>query len=194
MSTPPDKPSLHHRPAPDWPFVGIMVAIGGTYVAVILLMLAADLCYTTPDDMWAALKKPEIQYSIKLTLVSCTITAILSVWVAIPLGYLLSRYEFRGKSLLDAILDIPIVLPPLVVGLSLLILFQFLPRSVHGAVIYQLPAVVIAQFMVACAFAVRTVRITFGESDLRKEQVALTLGCSRWQAFSRVVFPEARQD
>ena len=63
---------------------------------------------------------PEIRYSVKLSLISCTITTILSLWVAVPVGYLLSRFKFVGQNLLDAILDIPIVLPPLVVGLSLL--------------------------------------------------------------------------
>lgn len=138
-----------------------------------------------------ALAKPEIQYSIRLSLISCTITAILSLWVAIPIGYLMSRYRFFGHSLLDAILDIPIVLPPLVVGLSLLIAFQFLPVAVREWVVYEIPAVILAQFMVACAFAVRTMRATFDQIDVRREQVALTLGCSRFQAFSRIVLPES---
>jgi molybdate transport system permease protein len=140
-----------------------------------------------------ALQKPAIRYSIKLSLISCTITAILSLWVAIPVGYLLSRHQFFGRNLIDAILDIPIVLPPLVVGLSLLILFQFAPTSLREAVVYQIPAVVLAQFAVACAFAVRTMRATFDQIDARREQVALTLGCSRAQAFGMVVLPEARR-
>ncbi|MEO2021636.1 MAG: ABC transporter permease [Pirellulaceae bacterium] len=138
-----------------------------------------------------ALAKPEIQYSIRLSLISCTITAILSLWVAIPIGYLMSRYRFFGHSLLDAILDIPIVLPPLVVGLSLLIAFQFLPVFIREIVVYEIPAVILAQFMVACAFAVRTMRATFDQIDVRHEHVALTLGCSRFQAFYRVVLPDA---
>ena len=138
-----------------------------------------------------ALAKPEIQYSIRLSLISCTITAILSLWVAIPIGYLMSRYRFFGHSLLDAILDIPIVLPPLVVGLSLLIAFQFLPVVIREIVVYEIPAVILAQFMVACAFAVRTMRATFDQIDVRHEHVALTLGCSRFQAFHRVVLPDA---
>lgn len=140
-----------------------------------------------------ALAKPEIQYSIKLTLISCTITAILSLWVAVPIGYLMSRHRFWGRNLIDATLDIPIVLPPLVVGLSLLILFQFFPVFLREAVVYQIPAVILAQFSVACAFAVRTMRATFDQIDSRQEQVALTLGCSRWQAFGMVVLPEARR-
>ena len=70
-----------------------------------------------------------------------------------------------GQNLLDAILDIPIVLPPLVVGLSLLILFQFAPVWLREAVVYEIPAVILAQFMVACAFAVRTMRATFDQID-----------------------------
>lgn len=140
-----------------------------------------------------ALSKPEIRYSIKLTLISCTITAILSLWVAIPIGYLMSRHRFPGRNLIDAILDIPIVLPPLVVGLSLLILFQYAPVHLREAVVYQVPAVIIAQFSVACAFAVRTMRATFDQIDARHEQVALTLGCSRVQAFGMVVIPEAKR-
>lgn len=138
-----------------------------------------------------ALRKKEIQFSICLSLLSCTATAILSVWVAVPTAYLLSRHRFFGRNLMDALLDVPIVLPPLVVGLSLLILFQFAPRSWQEAVVYKVPAVVLAQFAVACAFAVRTMRATFDQIDARREQVALTLGCSRLQAFALVVVPEA---
>lgn len=151
---------------------------------------AARLVFNPITD---ALSKPEIRYSIKLTLISCTITAILSLWVAIPIGYLMSRHRFPGHDLIDAVLDIPIVLPPLVVGLSLLILFQYAPVALREAVVYQIPAVIIAQFSVACAFAVRTMRATFDQIDARHEQVALTLGCSRMQAFGMVVVPEAKR-
>ena len=97
------------------------------YVVLILAMVVADLSYTTPDRLWEALRSPEIRYAIKLSLVSCLVTTVLSLWVAVPLGYLLSRTRFWGKPVLDTILDIPIVLPPLVIGLSLLILFQTAP-------------------------------------------------------------------
>ncbi len=149
------------------------------------------LSWLAYNPMTTALGKREIQNSIKLTLISCTISTILSLWVAIPIGYLLSRYRFWGRNFLDALLDIPIVLPPLVIGLSLLIVFKFLPSGLQSAVVYQVPAVVLAQFAVACAFAVRTMRATFDQIDARREQVALTLGCNRAQAFGMVVLPEA---
>ncbi len=183
--------------------------IGATYVILIVAMLAADTWYmaeksvrAADGDTWQALvsQNPvvtaladrKIRYSIWLSLTSCTLSAVFSLLVAVPIGYLMSRHEFPGKRLLDAVLDIPIVLPPLVVGLSLLILFQYPPFSlVARDVVYQLPAVVLAQFSVACAFAVRTMKSTFDHIDPRSEQVAITLGCSRSQAFGWVVLPDA---
>src|SRR2546423_2714882 len=120
--------------------------MGGFYVLLIVSMLVADVLSTTPGHLWALLKNRDIRYSIKLSLVSCTITAILSVWVAVPLGYLLSRYRFPGRVLLDVLLDVPIVLPPLVIGLCLLILFQTPPgRWVQRLVpvTYAIPSVIL---------------------------------------------------
>ena len=209
--------SQAHRPKSDVPFYVILAVIGGTYVVLLLGMLLADVAYMVSSDAagvvplpgaleWsrpllrpilpiiAALGKPEIRFSIKLTMVSCLFTAILSLIVAVPLGYSISRFHFPGRSLLDAMLDIPIVLPPLVVGLSLLILFQFWPfRLMSRWIVYQVPAVILAQFMVAAAFAIRTMRATFDQIDTRPEQVALTLGCNQAQAFMLVVFPQARR-
>jgi molybdate transport system permease protein len=172
------------------------VILGGTYLVLVVAMLLADASFTSPGHLWSALQSREIRYAIRLSLITCSLTAILSVWVATPIGYLLSRHSFRGKALLDAILDIPIVLPPLVIGLSLLILFQTPPgRAIQRfiPVTYEVPSIVLAQFSVACAFAVRTLRATFDQIPARQEHVALTLGCSRSQAFWRVVFPEARR-
>src|SRR5262245_15351331 len=96
----------------DLPFLLILAVIGGLYVFLIVAMLAADAAYTSTDHFFRALASREIRYAIQLSLLSCSVTAILSVWVAVPLGYLLSRYLFPLKWLVDAILDIPIVLPP----------------------------------------------------------------------------------
>ncbi|QDT79163.1 Sulfate transport system permease protein CysW [Gimesia maris] len=220
------------KPRSDLAFYTIFISISAFYVFLIVAMLTAETTYTTPDHIWKAFAKPEIRYAIWLSLISCAITTVLSLWVSVPIGYLMSRHEFPGKTLIDAILDIPIVLPPLVIGLCLLILFQveipqiewlnrmvaeksgveYLPSAstaqtdsvddvirkvtkvIFGksiGVTYEIPSVILAQFMVACAFAVRTMRVTFDQIGPRYEQVALTLGCSRGQAFWRVVFPQA---
>ena len=97
---------------------------------------------------------------------------------------------------MDAVLDIPIVLPPLVIGISLLILFQTPPGKAIERVLpftYAVPGVVLAQFAVACAFAVRTMLVTFDQISPRGEQVAMTLGCNRAGAFWRVALPESRR-
>ena len=184
------------RARSDLPFLAGLSLLGGLYVFLIVAMIVADTAYTSPRHVWEALGNPNIRYAIKLSLIACSLSALLSLWVAVPLGYLMSRFQFPGKSLVDAVLDIPIVLPPLVLGLSLLILFQTsLGRAIEQIipVTYAVPSVILAQFSVAAAFAVRTMRVTFEQINPRSEQVALTLGCSRSQAFWRVAVPEARR-
>ena len=158
----------------------------------VLVAPTGKLSLSKPNPLVQALRSRDIRFSIKLSLVSCTLTTLLSLWVAVPIGYMMSRFEFRGKPLIDTLLDIPIVLPPLVVGLSLLILFRYMPEWLSDTVVYKWPAVVLAQFMVACAFAVRTMRVTFDQIPQRFEQVALTLGCNRRRAFWRVIMPQAK--
>ena len=94
-----------------------------------------------------------------------------------------------------------VVLPPLVLGLSLLIMFhlriggwqleEWLREEVGRPVTFQWPAVILAQFSVACAFAVRTMRVTFDQINPRVEDVARTLGCNRGQAFLQIALPQA---
>jgi molybdate transport system permease protein len=205
-----------HAPLPaprrrgDAFFLLLLAAIGGAYVVLILALLAADIAFLFRPSPGAEanpllraglrfvrpLGTPEIQHAVWLTLISCTLSAILSVWVAVPLGYLMSRYDFPGKRWADALLDIPVVLPPLVVGISLLILFRWAPLEAVERVVpftHAKPGVVLAQFAVAAAFAVRTMRVSFDGISPRQEQVALTLGASRAQAFWRVVLPAARR-
>jgi molybdate transport system permease protein len=178
-------------------FLAGQVGLLGSYVFLIAALLAALAMFTSPGDILAAVASPAIRYALRLSLLSCTLTSLLCLWIAIPAGYVLSRYRFAGRNLVDAVLDIPIVLPPLVLGLALLILFNRTPlgRAVERIVpvTFAVPSVVLAQFSVACAFAVRTMRITFDQIDPRSERVALTLGCSRWQAFWMVAMPEARR-
>lgn len=170
--------------------------IGSTYVALIVALLIADLVNTSPARMWEALASREIRYSIRLSLLSSGIATILALWIAVPFGYLLARVPFPGRALVETIVDIPIVLPPLVVGLSLLILFQSSAgRAVQEVmpITYRIPAVILAQFAVVTAFAVRSMRGTFSQISPRAEQVALTLGCTPCQAFWHVALPSARR-
>lgn len=188
-------PPPFHRS--DLPFLAGLALIGGLYVALIVALVAVDLAYTSAADIVRAFASPPIRAAVWLSLVSCSAAAIVSVWVAVPLGYLLSRTRFPGRAVVDLVVDVPILLPPLVVGLSLLILFQTPPgawfqRNVF-AVTYAVPGVVLAQFASTAAFAVRTMRVTFDQLDPRTEDIARALGCSRGRAFWLVTLPEARR-
>lgn len=198
------KGGLIRRRTSDVPFFLIMGGLSSGFVLLIVLLLAADLLFTSFADFRDALFKPEIQAALRLTLLTCTVAAILSLWVATPLGYLLSRYRFPGRWIVDTLVDIPVVLPPLVLGLSLLILFHlpiagvkewqletWLRDALKLPVTYHWRAVVLAQFSVSCAFAVRTMRVTFDQINPRAEDVARTLGCSRGQAFVQIALPQA---
>lgn len=183
-------------------FNAALAVVGGTYVALVAAMLAADLAFLSMGDLTNALRSPAIRHAIRLSLVTCSVTTVLSMLVAVPLGYLLSRTRFWGKAVVETLIDIPFILPPLVVGLSLLILFQTPPgrwvestvESLFGTrITFAVPAIVLAQFTVCAAFAIRTMRVTFDQITPRTEQVALTLGCTRALAFWRVALPEARR-
>lgn len=207
-----------------------LALITAGYLLFWALLLGATATYSTPDSWLQVLRSPEIRHATFLSLVTCSLAAGFALLLAVPVGYLMTRLEFRGKSWLDAALDIPIILPPLVVGLCLLIFFQtqigkiiengvnrgdwiYILRSLddHGKELwawkfrapfsipgimqftYQLAGVVLAQFVVAAAFAIRTMRGTFQHLSARPEDVALTLGCTRFQALWHVALPAARR-
>lgn len=179
----------------DRKFWWALGVLGGAYVLLLAMLLLADLQYARLTEFGTLIQSPGLRYSLWLSLISSLISTILAMWVAVPLGYLLSRAQFRGKGFLDAFVDIPIIVPPVVIGLSLVILFRqsFLrPFDDWLPIAFHVPAVILAQFTVVTAFATRTMRSTFDDLSPRQEQVAMTLGCSRAQAFWAVVLPSAR--
>jgi molybdate transport system permease protein len=201
------------------PFWISLALVAGLYLAFLSGLIGSTAKFTTPRQLWEALNTPEIRYSIVLSLISCTVSALFALLLAIPVGYLLSRGRFKGKALLDAALDIPIVLPPMVVGLCLLIFFQtrtgqWLDEGIPDAMrklgldvwltgkpfplntrmfTYTVLGVVLAQFVIGSAFAVRTMRGVFDHLSSRPEDVAMTLGCSRGQAVWMITLPAARR-
>lgn len=168
--------------------------VTGLYLIFILALLQATATYATPGDLWQAMESREIRYAVSLSLLTCSVTALLSLLLAVPAGYLLARSKFPGKSLVEAALDIPIVLPPMVIGLCLLIFFQTAAGHTIEKVIpftYTVYGVVLAQLVIGAAFAIRTMRGTFDHLSSRPEDVAMTLGCSRVGAVWRVTLPAA---
>jgi molybdate transport system permease protein len=178
------------------PFWIALALITAAYLLFWFLLIGATADFGSWGAWSQTVTKPEIRYAMGLSLVTCTVAAGLALMVAVPVGYLMARQGFRGKTWVDAALDIPIVLPPMVVGICLLIFFQTYLGKVVETVLpftYTVAGVVLAQFVVAAAFAIRTMRGTFDHLSPRPEQVALTLGASDFQSFWHVALPAARR-
>lgn len=166
------------------------------YLTIIIVLVAGVFLRITGDALREVINEPAIIHAIELSVFSSVISTILSVLVAIPSGYMLSKYRFPGFFILDTILDLPIVLPPLVMGLCVLIFFnthigRFIDRNILE-IIYTWRGIILVQFVVGCAYAIRVSKAGFDNMDHRYEDVAMTLGANRWQTFLKVVLPVVR--
>lgn len=166
------------------------------YLLIIVGLLAAVSTTITAAAIVEAFSEPALLHSVKLSLITSVTSTVLSVLVAIPAGYVLSRRRFPGHFLVDTLLDLPIILPPLVMGLCILIFFnttlgRWLDRGLtnDGLFIYQPLGIVLVQFIIGCAFAIRVIKSGFDALDPRYEEVAMTLGANRRQAFFKAVLP-----
>jgi len=177
-------------------FVGFATGTLLLYLIIILALLIGNILYVDFPTFWNTLRSKEIQFAIKLSCISSFVTVLLAMFIGIPAGYALSRHRFPGMVLVDTIVDIPIVLPPLIMGVSLLVFFHTpVGKAIESSglrFVYTPQGVVLAQFVVACSFAIRTIKSAFDSVDKRYEDMAMTLGCSRRQAFFRVSLPLAK--
>lgn len=187
--------SPHHR---RWPLArwfllpGLLLA---TYLAVPVFRLLA----TSPAHLLHALAEPEVRNSLLLTFGCSLISTLIGLVFAIPLGYALAREPFRGRRLLMALMDMPLVIPHPVAGIALLLLFSRgtlagrLLEQIHLHLVGTVAGIVAALLFISVPYLIHSCRDGFREVDLRYEQLARTLGCGRWQAFRRVAFPLARR-
>ena len=167
------------------------------YLLLIAGLIAGIFMSISREAILEAFKEPALLHSIKLSIATSVASTLLSVLVAVPAGYVLSRRRFPGHFFVDTLLDLPIVLPPLVMGLCILIFFntsigRWLDRGLvdEGLVIYQPLGIILTQFVVGCAFAVRVIKAGFDSLDRRYEDVAMTLGANPRQTFFKVVLPD----
>ena len=172
---------------------------GLVFALVLLLFLAMFLgliSYGSLEVLSRVLQEPEFLFALRFTLWTSLLAALLAAASALPCSYILARCHFIGSSVVDTLLDMPIVLPPLVSGIALLILFgPILGNSlaVLGLQIVFTPAgVIVAQWFIALPFAIKAFRQAFSDIDPRMEKVARTLGFSPFQTFLRVTLPMAR--
>jgi molybdate transport system permease protein len=175
----------------------VTLCFGVVLAGFILSLLICVVTHTTLQALVSSLASEEIQFAIRMSLVTSIISTILCIIVSVPAAYGLARYQFPGSSVLNTLLDIPLALPPLVAGVALLIFFGTTSfgkglASLGIAFVFTPKGIVLAQFFVNVPFMFRILRSTFQGINPRYEYVAKTLGATDVRAFWRVTLPMAR--
>ncbi len=171
---------------------------GFGFALLVALPLAA-LAYraAAAGDLLGSLRKPIVHEALRLSMITSGLTLAITVALGTPLAYVLARASFPGKRVLDTLVDLPIVLPPVVAGVALLMAFGrrgLLGEPLRRAGVelaFTTAAVVIAEVFVSAPFYIRAAKAGFQSVDETLEGIAYTLGASRWRAFVRVTLPLA---
>ncbi len=180
---------------------GFDLALGLTlmYLALIVLIpLSAAFLKTFTlswPAFWEAVSTPRVVASYKLTFGASLLAAALNAVFGLLVAWMLVRYEFFGKRVIDALVDLPFALPTAVAGIALTGLYatngwigQFLAKA--GIKVAFTPlGVLVAMTFIGLPFVVRTVQPVLEDMQRELEEAAATLGASRWQTFTRVIFP-----
>lgn len=149
------------------------------------------------SEFWPSLTKPVVRDALRLSAVTTGMTLLIAFVAGTPLAYLLARRAFRGKRLVETIVDLPLVLPPVVAGIALLVAFG--RRGLLGdelrllgiALPFSTAAVVVAQVFVSVPFYVRGAKVGFLGVPTDVEEAAAMDGATAWTAFRDVTLPLA---
>jgi molybdate transport system permease protein len=165
-------------------------------VAFLVLPLVGLLVRTPWSSLWPELTQPGVGQALRLSLVSASLATGLSVVLGVPLAWVLARSAARGRTVLRALVTVPLVLPPVVGGVALFtvlgrqgIVGRWLYEAFDVTIPFTTTAVVIAETFVAMPFLVISVEGALRAADTRFEDVAATLGADRWTTFRRVTLP-----
>ncbi|MHC4571974.1 MAG: ABC transporter permease [Planctomycetota bacterium] len=179
----------------------IFAAVGFFFVIVfitfVLTLIITDVFYIDKKAVVTALTSNFIRHALWLSIWTSFTTTFIALLFAIPMGYTLSRFRFPGHTLVNAIVDLPIIFPPLVAGLTLLVFFsqsamgRWIQENTGIEFVFQPKGIVLCQFLVSASFAIRSAKTAFDDVDQRFENVALTLGCTQGGSFWRVSLPLA---
>lgn len=175
-----------------------LLILPGLALSLLLgLPVLALLLQGTDGQLLARLGQAQALAALRLSLSTSAISTLLAVLTGTPLAYVLARWRFRGRALIELIVDLPIVLPPSVAGLAMLLAFGrrgLLGESLMGFGIslpFTTVAVVLAQLFVSAPLFVRSARLGFINVDKQLEESAITEGATHWQLFRYVMVPTA---
>jgi sulfate/thiosulfate transport system permease protein len=177
---------------------GFDLALGFTllYLSfIVLIPLSAAFLKTftmTWPAFWDAVTSPRVMASYRLTFGASLAAALLNAFFGLIIAWVLVRYSFPAKRLVDALVDLPFALPTAVAGIALTALYaqngwigQFIPFKVSFTPI----GVFVALTFIGLPFVVRTLQPVLEDLHAEIEEAAATLGASRWQTFAKVIFP-----
>jgi sulfate/thiosulfate transport system permease protein len=192
-------PKLRWRTRGVLPGFGLTMGYTLLYLGVLVLVpLAALVLKTTalgPSQFFEIVTNARALAAYKLTFGASAVAAIANAFMGLLLAWVLVRYQFPGKSIVDALIDLPFALPTAVAGISMTTAYAekgFLgePLARLGLRVAFTPlGVVLVLTFVGLPFVVRTVQPVLEDLDPDLEEAAAVLGATRWQAFRRVVFP-----
>jgi sulfate transport system permease protein len=143
----------------------------------------------------AAVRDPFAWHALKLTFITAAIMVVINVLTGTATAWVLVRYDFPGRSLVNALIDLPFAMPTVVAGVMLVVLYG--PSSVLGTilghygigVVYRQPGIVLALLFVTYPFVIRSVQPVLMELDRAEEEAAATLGAGAWTTFRKVTLP-----
>ena len=179
-----------------------MIALAVAWVALLLLLPLAAIVWTVAkaglSSVPHTLTQPDVLHAFQLTLIITVITVLITGVFGVIVAWVLVRQRFRGRSLLNAIVDIPFALSPVTVGLAAVVLFGpggwfapfFAARGIQ--VIYALPAMILVTIFICIPFTIREVVPVLEEIGLDEEDASRTLGASVWHTFFKVTLPNIR--
>jgi sulfate transport system permease protein len=202
FAAPTATPPVPKRSAPFRVMPGFRLSLGFTifYLTLIVLIpLSAVFLKTftlTWDSFWTTVTSARVMASYRLTFGASLIGAFINVIFGGIVAWVLVRYEFPGKRIIDALVDLPFALPTAVAGITLTALYsangwlgQFIEGVLGIKVAFTPVGVVIALTFIGLPFVVRTVQPVLEDAERELEEAAASLGANAWQTFSRVVFP-----
>ena len=182
------------------PGFGLTLGFTLTYLSLIVLIpLSATFVQAMSggwDHFWRAVTDPRVVASYRLSFGAALVAALVNAVMGLLVAWVLVRYQFPGRRLLDALVDLPFALPTAVAGITLTTVLsgkgwigRYLePLGLHAG--FSPLGVVIALTFIGLPFVVRTVQPVLEALDAEIEEAAGSLGAGRWQTFGRVIFPE----
>src|SRR6266702_4683663 len=181
-----------------WPARIVVGILAGSFFLFIGVPLVALLLREPPAMLWAAMQQPEALQALELSFLTTSISTFLTVLFGLPVAFVLARMQFRGRSLLETLVTLPIVFPPVVAGVALLLTFgrfgligrYLTPLGI--SIPFTTVAVVMAQMFVSSPFFINTAKAGLEQLDRRYEQASYTLRASPFYTFRRVVLPLIR--